>query len=255
MADVVAGLLVRAGKVLLGLRKPRGKRGNLWEMPGGKCDENNLPGDASMSWKVRERHETALQREWMEELGVEIVVGPRIATCFLDLEIPFTVTLYEVHTSGTPQPLDHVELRWVDLHQAIENMPCSPALYLHWPQVRAWLAAQDNVPTLPYVPDIWRRSPQDQSSSAKPTLLPRRDTRTTVVDGEPKTTDYCLTCGESPESGSHLPHGHEYVDPRTARASAPFEPSTLDARDTYRCTTPMCGESGVCAECRKRGAR
>jgi len=31
---------------------------------------------------------------------------------------------------------------------------------------------------------------------------------------EPKTTDYCARCGESPESGSHLPHGHEYVDPR-----------------------------------------
>lgn len=34
---------------------------------------------------------------------------------------------------------------------------------------------------------------------------------------EPMTTDYCLACGESPESGSHLPHGHEYVDPRAAR--------------------------------------
>lgn len=35
--------------------------------------------------------------------------------------------------------------------------------------------------------------------------------------GEPMTTDYCVECGESPESGSHLPHGHEYVDPRAAR--------------------------------------
>lgn len=23
--------------------------------------------------------------------------------------------------------------------------------------------------------------------------------------------------GESPESGSHLPHGHEYVDPRSVK--------------------------------------
>ena len=34
--------------------------------------------------------------------------------------------------------------------------------------------------------------------------------------GEPSTTDYCLTCGESPESGSHIlgPKKHDYVDPR-----------------------------------------
>ncbi len=32
--------------------------------------------------------------------------------------------------------------------------------------------------------------------------------------GEPKTSDYCMRCGESPDSGSHLPHGHEYADPR-----------------------------------------
>jgi hypothetical protein len=28
-----------------------------------------------------------------------------------------------------------------------------------------------------------------------------------------KTTDYCVTCGESPDSGSHLPGGHAYVPP------------------------------------------
>lgn len=32
--------------------------------------------------------------------------------------------------------------------------------------------------------------------------------------GDPHTTDYCVTCGESPDSGSHLPSGHLYVDPR-----------------------------------------
>ncbi len=28
---------------------------------------------------------------------------------------------------------------------------------------------------------------------------------------DPKTTDYCGVCGESPESGSHLPHGHDFI--------------------------------------------
>ena len=41
---------------------------------------------------------------------------------------------------------------------------------------------------------------------------------------EPRTTDYCLRCGESPESGTHqlysvgAPSGfHEFVDPRYER--------------------------------------
>jgi 8-oxo-dGTP pyrophosphatase MutT (NUDIX family) len=39
MTDVVAGLLLRDGKALLGLRKAGGKRGGLWEMPGGTTPE------------------------------------------------------------------------------------------------------------------------------------------------------------------------------------------------------------------------
>lgn len=37
--------------------------------------------------------------------------------------------------------------------------------------------------------------------------------------GDPQTTDYCVKCGESPESGTHcMPgHGHKYVDPRIAK--------------------------------------
>lgn len=30
---------------------------------------------------------------------------------------------------------------------------------------------------------------------------------------DPKTTDYCAVCGESPDSGSHLPQGHAHVPP------------------------------------------
>lgn len=39
--------------------------------------------------------------------------------------------------------------------------------------------------------------------------------------------------------------------------STPFEPSTISnvEPEPYRCNVPMCGESGVCAECRRRGAK
>jgi len=47
-----------------------------------------------------------------------------------------------------------------------------------------------------------------RTPSIAPTLAER-------LSGEPKTTDYCAACGESPDSGSHLLHGHAYVDQRT----------------------------------------
>lgn len=32
-------------------------------------------------------------------------------------------------------------------------------------------------------------------------------------------------------------------------------PDESEAKAPYQCNVPMCGDSGVCAECRKRGAR
>ena len=271
MADVVAGLLLRDGKVLLGLRKPGGKRGGLWEMPGGKCDENYMPSDFADGWRARELHETALIREWKEERGIDIIVGARIGIALLDLEVCFTVTLYEVFTTEEPKCLDHVELGWFDMKEAIERMPCSPALYMHWPAIRAWLAARPDVPKR-YVPgratitlslerveqfhmrqlvacqhELQHEADRcrhmlhmgttceacmrecakcwDDCATAStycPRPAPQDIVGVLVMMGvdmaapytEPKTTDYCVVCGESPQSGSHLPHGHLYVDPR-----------------------------------------
>lgn len=39
---------------------------------------------------------------------------------------------------------------------------------------------------------------------------------------EPRTTDYCLKCGHSPESGDHL-FDHSYVDPRPARVETELD--------------------------------
>lgn len=70
------------------------------------------------------------------------------------------------------------------------------------------------------------------------TYCPRPTTEFTMLVGvdmatpytEPKTTDYCVRCGESPESGSHLASGHDYIDPRynaivKRGVSTPFEPT------------------------------
>lgn len=125
---VVSGLAVDpGGAVLMGKRKPGKLRGGLWETPGGKVE----PGESAP---------LALQREWAEEVGIEITVGPLIAVAVFDLEIHFAVELYAVegdffHATA----IDHEVITWVKPSYAAEKMPCSPAFYVHYPQIRQWL--------------------------------------------------------------------------------------------------------------------
>jgi len=65
--DVVAGVVRRRGRILIGRRRPEGLLGGLWEFPGGKVE----PG---------EMHADALAREVREETGVVVRVGRPIAT-------------------------------------------------------------------------------------------------------------------------------------------------------------------------------
>lgn len=60
--DVTAGLVFRAGKLLITQRPDHTHLGGLWEFPGGKLE----PG---------ETFETALVRELAEELGIDVEVG------------------------------------------------------------------------------------------------------------------------------------------------------------------------------------
>lgn len=61
----VAGVLVRAGKVLLGLRAPHLTMGDCWDLFGGKVE----PGESDLE---------ALRRELAEELGIRTKPGPRL---------------------------------------------------------------------------------------------------------------------------------------------------------------------------------
>ena len=63
--EVVAAVIVRDGKILIGQR-PRGEWGALeWEFPGGKLE----PGEDSPA---------ALKRELKEELDIEAVIGDEL---------------------------------------------------------------------------------------------------------------------------------------------------------------------------------
>lgn len=102
--DVVAALIRREGQLLICRRAGQGALAGLWEFPGGKVDPGETPPEA-------------LARELHEELGVEARVGPLVFehTHVYSPDWAAHLLFYETEiTAGTPQPLDHQEIRWVE---------------------------------------------------------------------------------------------------------------------------------------------
>ncbi len=103
MQRVTAALLVRAGKVLIALRKAGKHMGRKWEFPGGKIHPGESP-------------EECLGRELAEELDIEARIGgwwaaPATANGVVDLEI----LLYRAeYLAGTFTLHDHEALAWVE---------------------------------------------------------------------------------------------------------------------------------------------
>ena len=113
MLEVVAGL-VRDGERFLICQRPAHKaRGLMWEFAGGKV-ENGETG------------QQALKRELREELGVEVDVQEQVAeVTYAYPELTVHLTLYGaaiVH--GTPQLLEHNDLRWIALDEAYDGEFC-----------------------------------------------------------------------------------------------------------------------------------
>lgn len=99
---VVAGALVRRGRVLVARRGPDMGLAGRWELPGGKVE----PGETDTEALVRELH---------EELLVEVAVHHRLGESVhgtgprrIQL-IAYRCTL----RAGTPQAVEHAEVRWV----------------------------------------------------------------------------------------------------------------------------------------------
>lgn len=131
MIHVVSGLVLQADEMLMGLRKPGKKRPNLWELPGGKVEAQENP-------------QRALEREWREEMNVDIIAQERIATAVFEWDDYVVVDLHVVKFTSFahgPKAIDHAELRWVRLDQALNDLPCSPAFYVHYPFIKRWWSA------------------------------------------------------------------------------------------------------------------
>jgi 8-oxo-dGTP diphosphatase len=103
MTVVAAALADGDGRVLLQQRAPGRAMAGLWEFPGGKVDEGELP-------------EAALVRELQEELGIEVGTADVAPACFASAplgERHMILLLYLCRRwQGEPRPLDASALRW-----------------------------------------------------------------------------------------------------------------------------------------------
>lgn len=99
---VTAAIIRKGDKILIAQRCAGGKLANKWEFPGGKVEDGEEP-------------EAALQREIMEELGIEIEVGD-IAAVITEKEERRNIILlyyYCYPLSGSPRALGCQDYRWV----------------------------------------------------------------------------------------------------------------------------------------------
>lgn len=115
MTQVVAALIRRGNRFLICRRPAHKTRGLLWEFVGGKVE----PGETKQQ---------ALARECMEELAVEIAVGPvymQVVHPYPDMTVELTLFDAAI-TAGEPQLLEHCEIAWIT-PQEIDNYDFCPA--------------------------------------------------------------------------------------------------------------------------------
>ncbi len=100
---VVAGAVVRDGKVLVARRGPSMAQSGWWELPGGKVE----PGESEPE---------ALARELREELGIEVEVTAPLGVAihpYPGLEVALAGWWCRL-VRGAPAPVEHDAVRWVD---------------------------------------------------------------------------------------------------------------------------------------------
>ncbi|MGE4132522.1 MAG: (deoxy)nucleoside triphosphate pyrophosphohydrolase [Bdellovibrionales bacterium] len=99
---VVAALIRRQGKVLVGQRPEGGSLARTWEFPGGKLELDESP-------------ESALARELKEELGIEAEIGSlKFAATHTYGKTGLLFLFFEVkYWKGQIKTQQHIELKWV----------------------------------------------------------------------------------------------------------------------------------------------
>jgi 8-oxo-dGTP diphosphatase len=103
MTTVVAAVIERSGRVLIGQRKRTGQHPLKWEFPGGKVEPDEAP-------------EAAVVRELKEELGIRARVQQEIMRYEYQYpgRPPILLIFYRVtEFTGEPENLDFEQIAWV----------------------------------------------------------------------------------------------------------------------------------------------
>lgn len=100
--EVATALIIEKDKILICQRPPHKGNGLKWEFVGGKTEKGETP-------------EQALVRECREELNVGVEVGERIISVTHEYpDIIAEITMFSARiTEGTPQMLEHVDMKWI----------------------------------------------------------------------------------------------------------------------------------------------
>ena len=117
MTVVAAALVDGERRVLLQQRGPGRSMAGLWEFPGGKVEEGELP-------------EPALVRELKEELGIDVKAANLAPAAFASAFVGdrhMLLLLYVCRVwDGAPEPLDAAALQWARPDQ-MSALPMPPA--------------------------------------------------------------------------------------------------------------------------------
>jgi mutator protein MutT len=110
---VIAAVIAREGRYLVGRRPDRKRHGGLWEFPGGKLDAG-------------ERWFDAARRELAEELGMRVSAVGRLLLSVGDEGSAFLIHFVEVEATGDPVPTEHTAIGW-HTPDELAAMPLAPA--------------------------------------------------------------------------------------------------------------------------------
>lgn len=110
---VLAAVIRRHGRYLVGKRPAHKRHGGLWEFPGGKVRDGETTG-------------AAIQRELREELALDAVEVGTTLSIQRDPGSRFVIEFVAVNITGEPDSIEHDELAWYD-RDSLARMALAPA--------------------------------------------------------------------------------------------------------------------------------